>query len=187
MAAPRRVSAGAPPNVQLAPPGEDGTEGLCSTRGVRAQVTPMPAKFDIKGFMDAWNTHDANRIAEYYAEDTEILVPPDTEPYRGKDGVRQNVKDVTGGLEDVNADIAWTAQEGNKVCALIHVTGRHAGEMVISDKVKIPATNKDVRFMATILLDIDDKGKIKRETDIVDNVSLLQQVGAMQKLTAGQR
>lgn len=136
--------------------------------------------------MDAWNTNDANRILEFYADDCEIIVPPDTESYRGKDGVRQNVKDVTAGLEDVNGDVAWSVHQGNKVAALVHVSGKHSGEMVVSDKLKIPATSRDVKFQVAMLIDLDEQGKVKREIDLVDNVSLLQQVGAMQKLWAGQ-
>lgn len=145
----------------------------------------MAQKFDVKGLVTAWNTHNADRICEYYADDAEVIVPPDAEAYRGKEGVRRNVEEVTKGIEDLNCDLAWSVQEGARVSALMHITGRHTGEMVVSDRLKIAATNRDIKFMLGMFIELDDKGKIRRETDIADNVGILQQVGAMERLSAG--
>lgn len=139
----------------------------------------MARGFDLKAFVNAWNTHDPDRIAEFYSEDAEIYVPPDKEPYRGRAGVRENVKDVMGGMEDVNGDVEWSVQDERHVTALVHISGRHGGDMPVSSERIIPATNKNVRFLAGLFLELDDQGLIKREIDLVDNLGLLQQVGAM--------
>lgn len=147
----------------------------------------MTGAFDLRGFVNAWNTQSIDRILEFYAEDAEMIVPPDTEPYRGKEGIRRNFEDVTGGLDDMNGDVAWSIQDGNRVSLLVHLSGRHTGEMVVSDELKVPATQRDVRVMMGMFLELDDKGKIKREIDLVDNLGILQQVGAMERMMSGER
>lgn len=145
----------------------------------------MPAPFDVRSFLTAWNTHQPERILEFYSDDAEIHVPPDPEPYRGKEGVRQNVRDVMEGMGDLNGDLRWSAQEQNRVAMLVQISGRHTGPLHVSESRIIPPTDRRVDFQAALFLELDARGKVKREVDIVDNLSLLEQVGAME--TGAQR
>lgn len=141
----------------------------------------MPG-FDIKAFTNAWNTQQIDRIVEFYADDAELVVLPDTEPYRGKDGIRQNLQEVFRGIHDLNGDVEWSVQQGNKVAVLVRISGKHGGPMTVSEDTVIPATNKPVNFKLGVFVDLDSNGKIRREVDVVDNLTLLEGVGALPEI-----
>lgn len=141
----------------------------------------MPG-FDIKAFTNAWNTQQTDRILEFYADDAEMVVLPDTEPYRGKNGIRQNLQEVFRGIHDLNGDVEWSVQQGTKAAVLVRISGKHAGPMTVSEDTVIPASNKPVNFKLGIFLDLDANGKIKREVDVVDNITLLESVGALPEI-----
>lgn len=142
----------------------------------------MAQRFDVKAFSNAWNTHQPDRILEFYSDDAEIIVPPDTDAYRGKQGVRENIQEVMKGMEDINGDVQWSTQEGDKVAMLVEVTGKHTGPLPVSSQHVIPPTHKKVRFMVGIFLTLDGNGKIKREIDLADNLGMLAQVDAMPQM-----
>lgn len=145
----------------------------------------MAQAFDLQSFMNAWNSQQTERILGFYADDAELYVPPDTEPYRGKDAIRRNISEVVQGIGDVNGDIVSVVQDSRKVAALVIVTGKHTGDLVVSEDQVIPATGRDLRFQMSVFIELDDDGKIRRETDIADNLSILQQVGALEPEQVG--
>lgn len=131
------------------------------------------------GFTTAWNTHAVERVASYYAENSEILAPPNPEPYRGRSGARKNIQEAFTGIPDMNADVEWAIQQGNKVSALIHMTGTHTGPLVLSPEQTVEATGNKIDIKMGVFIELDDDGKILRETDLADAASLLMQVGAI--------
>lgn len=140
----------------------------------------MTTNFDVKAYANAWNAGSESRVLEFYADDAELIVPPDDTPYKGRSEIGRNYREVTGGIKDLNGDLEWSVQQGDRVAALVHVTGRHAGELVVSDEMKIPATDNKLDFRLGVFLELDAQGKIKREIDLADNVGILMQVGAFE-------
>lgn len=139
----------------------------------------MDKPFDIRSYAAAWNTHAVDKIADFYSDDAELVALPNPEPYRGRDGVRRNVQETLRGIPDVNGDVTWIAQEGDKVAIRVHVTGTHSGPLELSPGRVIEPTNRRVDFVLTSLLDLDARGKIRRETQVADTTTLLMQVGVL--------
>lgn len=139
----------------------------------------METKFDVKGYANAWNTHDASKISAYYAENAETIVLPNPTPYRGKEGVRRAIKETFDAVPDVNGDVAWSIQEGNRAAALLHVTGRHTGPLVLDAEHTVEATGKSVSFELGCFWELDAAGKILKETQVADSATLLMQVGVL--------
>lgn len=139
----------------------------------------MERPFDINAYASAWNSHSVDRILSFYAEDAEVVALPNPEPYRGREGIRKSVTDVIKGLPDINGDVAWSVQQGNKVATLIHLTGRHTGPLELAPGQVIEPTGKDVRFELGVFLELEANGKIKRETQVPDSASLLMQIGVL--------
>lgn len=139
----------------------------------------MERTFDVKGLASAWNAHSVDRIASYYAKETEILALPNPDAYRGLEGVKRNVRETIEGIPDVNGDVAWSLQQGNRAAALLHVTGTHKGPLVLGPDQTIPATGNRIAFELGIFWELDMEGKIVKETQIADAATLLMQVGVL--------
>lgn len=137
------------------------------------------AKFDMNGLLSAWNAHATERIESYYAENAELIALPNPEAYKGRSGIRKNVEETLTGIPDANGALAWFIQQGNKVSALVHVTGTHTGPLVLSPEQTVPATGNKVDFQMAIFVELDDQGKIRHETDVADSATLLMQVGVL--------
>lgn len=135
---------------------------------------PTP-KFEFQRYMAAWNTSNLEGILEFYAEDTEVW-GNSAQPHQGKAALRESVKKFLATFSDINGDTEKMFQKDNEIAALIHVTSRHTGPMVVGGKT-IPPTQKRLDDRIAIFLTLDARGKIKKEIDVSDQNRVMEQIG----------
>ena len=105
---------------------------------------------------------------------TDYVLHP--EGVRGADGLAamvQGYRDAIGGLA-VTIDQQFT--EGDYVASRFTIRGRHEGELMGT-----APTGRDVEFTGLTVSRCRD-GRIEEEWELVDTVSLLQQVGALPEM-----
>jgi steroid delta-isomerase-like uncharacterized protein len=127
-----------------------------------------------KQMIEAWNRRDFDAIRD-------LLHPQYT--YTGGDG-----KEVTGGPDvglriaktyaaafpDGRLEVRATYVQGDTAVAELHATGTHQGELM-----GIAATGKRAEIVVCNVLELRD-GKIYREREYMDMLSMFTQLGVMQ-------
>jgi steroid delta-isomerase-like uncharacterized protein len=110
-------------------------------------------------------------IGEIYGADYVLHDPSQPEPVVGLDGVRGFVSGVTTGFPDGHYTIEQLIAEGDTVVQLISAQGTHKGEFA-----GIPATGKAIDIWLMVISRLADN-KIVEEWQLVDSLSMLQQLG----------
>jgi steroid delta-isomerase-like uncharacterized protein len=105
------------------------------------------------------------------------------DPLPGQRQGREGLKEVIAGLRSAFPDIHWVAEEviaeGEKVVTRFAWTGTHAGTFL-----GVPATGKRVRVTG-VVIDRLDANKMADSRILMDNLSLMQQLGALPMPQAG--
>ena len=109
---------------------------------------------------------------ELYASDF-VLHGSTGEDIHGLKNIKQAISEEISAFPDLHYTIDDMVVEGNKVAVRLTATGTHKG-----DFMGVPATNKKVTVQL-ILIDRFAGGKIVEEWAIGDNLSLMQQIGAV--------
>lgn len=135
----------------------------------------MP-QFRLQDYANAWNTHNVDKVVEFYAEDAELVDAATGQTQRGKEEIRRNVQSFLKAFPDVNGAAATVVESSNKFAAVYHVSGKHSGPWALGGR-EIPATNKKADYKLGVFIETDGNGKIKREIDIADTATIIQQLG----------
>jgi steroid delta-isomerase-like uncharacterized protein len=91
----------------------------------------------------------------------------------GKEGVRFFVETMRGAFSDIKVTVGQSVESGNMAAAQVTVTGRHTGEFL-----GVPASDKSFEIECMDMIRIED-GKCAEHWGITDNMSLMQQIGAV--------
>ena len=98
------------------------------------------------------------------------------EGVKGADGLAAMVQGYREAIADLTVTIDHQFTEGDYVATRLTITGRHEGELMGA-----APTGREVEFSGLTVSRCRD-GKIEEEWELVDTVSLLQQVGALPEL-----
>ena len=101
----------------------------------------------------------------------DYVVHPEEVP--GPDGRAAMVKGYREAFTGLNVTIEHQFTEGDYVATRCTIRGRHDGELMGT-----PPSGRDVEFTSLTISRCRD-GKIEEEWELVDTVSLLQQIGAL--------
>src|SRR5215210_3317427 len=105
------------------------------------------------------------------------IVSPDyvlhPEDVRGPEGLAEVIQGYRDAISRLTVTIDQQFTEGDYVATRFTIRGRHEGELMGA-----AATGRDVEFTGLTVSRCRD-GKIEEEWELVDTVSLLQQVGAL--------
>ena len=99
------------------------------------------------------------------------------EEARGVDGLREIVESYRAAIGQLSVTIDQQLTEGDYVATRFTIRGRHAGELMGA-----APTGRDVEFTGLTISRCRD-GRIEEEWELVDTMSLLQQVGALPEAT----
>jgi steroid delta-isomerase-like uncharacterized protein len=91
----------------------------------------------------------------------------------GKEGVTFFVNAMRAAFSDLKATVDQSVESGDMASALVTVTARHTGEFM-----GVPATDKSVEVEGIDIIRIED-GKCAEHWGVTDNMSLMQQIGAV--------
>jgi predicted ester cyclase len=115
----------------------------------------------VKSFVEeVFNKHDLSSIEKYLTE-------------QGSEGFKQFLSEFFTAFPDIHADIEHVVAENDLVVVFLNFTGTHKGEYQ-----ERPSTNKQVTTRSADLYRIENE-KIVEHWDVVDQLNLLQQTGAI--------
>ena len=115
----------------------------------------------VKSFVEeVFNKHDLSSIEKYLTE-------------QGSEGFKQFLSEFFTGFPDIHANIEHVVAENDLVVVFLNFTGTHKGEYQ-----ERPSTNKQVTTRFADLYRIENE-KIVEHWDVVDQLNLLQQTGAI--------
>ena len=124
----------------------------------------------VKSFVEeVFNNHNLSAIEKYLAAG------------QGKEGFKQFLSEFFTAFPDVHADIEHIVVEDNLVIVFLNFTGTHKG--IFQGR---PPTNKTVKIRSADLYKVENE-KIVEHWDVVDQLDLLQQTGAITFAQANQR
>ncbi len=144
---------------------------------------------------DAWNSHDAQRLAALMSADMEFNTPSAPAVVRGRDGFREIAERYLRGLPDfriVNRPVAYADES---VTVLWRVTGTHLGPLVVelafTDKrsalLELPASGRRVDMPGCSVIRIDEDGLICRSDEYWNQAAMVPQLGARPFLVGAAR
>jgi ketosteroid isomerase-like protein len=154
---PATASATAPPAETAPPP---------PPKPSLAELVPQT----LKGVGDAFNAHDAKKLASYYTEDA--LVQSYGEPgAHGRDEVSKNVQMVFDLVGDGKSAATREWMKGNVAVAEIVWSGT-----MTSDFMGVKASKKPIGQIRLHVMWFNDDGLIKEEHQYSDSVGLMSQM-----------
>jgi steroid delta-isomerase-like uncharacterized protein len=127
------------------------------------------------GLLDAWNSHDLERVASFYAPDFD---GEDVGQARHQRGPRERAL-MLGVYVRAFPDVHFTGEsliEGNRAALIWTMRGTHRGTFM-----GIPPTGRTVEVRGTSLVTFED-GKVKRGLNIWDTAGLLRALGMLPDL-----
>ena len=101
-----------------------------------------------------------------------------SESMNGIDDLKAFVAAIRSAFPNLNLKIDDQLAEENKVCTRVTMTGSHQG-----DFLGLPATGKRVELQGVIISRLED-GLIAEEWELLDQLTLLQQLGVVQNENA---
>jgi predicted ester cyclase len=115
----------------------------------------------VKSFVEeVFNKHDLSSIEKYLTE-------------QGSEGFKQFLSEFFTAFPDIHANIEHLVAENDLVVVFLNFTGTHKGEYQGRS-----STNKQVTTRSADLYRIENE-KIVEHWDVVDQLDLLQQTGAI--------
>lgn len=131
----------------------------------------------VRRFYDeVWNQNKLDVIDELFASDYKVgQLPPWRKP--GAAGLKEFIADNHRMFPDVHHEIVVIIAEGDEVAAYWKTSATHKGDL--NGPVGfVPTTNKKVYWDGASFFVIKD-GKIVETRGVVNNMSLMQQLGAV--------
>ena len=122
---------------------------------------------------DAFNGRSFDRVDEMLAED---FVQHGSTPganLEGQDAWIENIRRYQDGFSDLESTEEMAFVDGDYVCSLYTYRGTHDGTFM-----GIPATDKSVEIMGTVITRIEDD-RIAERWVVADILGLLQQIGSV--------
>jgi steroid delta-isomerase-like uncharacterized protein len=153
--------------------------GVCAILAVAAPMAHADEdKLSVvKGYLAAWNAHDAEKAASYFADDVTYLDVTVGEPQVGRPAARDNVIKV---FMAAAPDLVWTMKgepvaDDDSVAFEWTFKGINTGAW----SAETPATGKPFRFDGVTVMHLKD-GKIAYQGDYYDGYGFQKQLGWIQ-------
>jgi len=131
----------------------------------------------IQANFEALNANDADTFRQLRAADFVAEVPGVPTPLNVEQTWMFN-EGYLAAFSDVHLDVTLTIAQGNYVVAHYTATGTHTGQMRTSTGSPMPATGKKFAVKGCSTYELKG-GKISRQWDFADMISLFSQLGLM--------
>lgn len=137
-------------------------------------MSPEANKDLLRRWWDVLSQGNAvDAVDDFYAADYVLHDPSQPTPIHGLEGVRAFLTAIATGFPDTKATIEDLLADGDKVVQRLTVRATHQGEFQ-----GIPATGKPVEIWLMVISRIANN-KIVEEWQLVDSLSMLQQLGVI--------
>ena len=127
-------------------------------------------------FVAAWNSHDADRVASYYAPDYVEVDVAQKAPERGRDTIRRKVLYYLRAFPDLHVTLDDCVAEDGRLALFWTWRGTHTSHFM-----NIPPSGRQVIVRGTSLLRLAD-GQIRQGLRVWDLAGLLRGVGLLPEL-----
>ena len=127
-------------------------------------------------YEEVWNKGNLDVIDELFEPDYEVGNRP---PWRkpGAAGLKEFITDNQRMFPDSHTEVLDMVAEGDKVAVAIRATATHKGDLR-GPVGLVKATGKTVHWQGVLIFWIRD-GKVYRSDGVIDNMGLMQQLGAV--------
>jgi steroid delta-isomerase-like uncharacterized protein len=126
--------------------------------------------------VEAWNSHDLDRAAEFYTDDFEGSDVAQPIPQLGPEGIRQSLTLYFQALPDLHFTAEKIIIQDDQAVLVWTAVGTHGGKVM-----NIPPTGRPIRVQGVSILTITDS-KIKKASYIWDVAGLLRNLGLLPEL-----
>ena len=134
----------------------------------------------IERFVELWNAHDVEGIADLYANSATVrdAANPD-KVASGRDGTIARTRMILDGFFDARLELLTRLTDGDLLATkAIHRT--HDGEFL-----GVPGTGQPTEIIGASILRVGSDGKIATETAYWDRASFLRQTGVLPAVAEG--
>lgn len=135
-----------------------------------------PTQDFAQALINAWNTHDPRKVAEFFADDYEGEDVGLSGLVLGKRGVRRFVMYTSLGLPDIHFTLNRVIAQNTDIVLVWQATGTHTGKML-----NIPPTGRVISYSGVTIFTLRD-GKIIRSQRLWDIAGVLRQMGLLPEL-----
>jgi len=128
------------------------------------------------GLLDAWNSHDLERITDFYDLCYEGTDVGEAAPQIGQDGIKESMARYFRAFPDLRFTEEELIIKHNRIVLFWTATGKHQGPLL-----NIPPTGKEISVRGVSMLRVIG-GKIKRGIHIWDLAGLLRSIKLLPEL-----
>ena len=128
----------------------------------------------VKDWFTAWNSHDVNKLAAFYADDCIYEQVQIGTVCNGKKEFTENVSAMFADFPDVKIEQKFTLISENAVCGEVVISGTQAH----SSDPAIQATGKSFSARGAYVSEWQN-GITKRHSFYADGMTIMQQLGLM--------
>jgi steroid delta-isomerase-like uncharacterized protein len=137
----------------------------------------LPGNEFVNNLFAAWNSHNVEQAAKFYAEDYVGTDVAQATPQQGRDGVKTFFAGYLKAIPDFFFTVEDIVADGNRVVVAWNVRGTHQGALM-----NIPPTGRPVSSRGVAWLTLQD-GHVQRATYIWDLAGLLRSIGLLPELS----
>ena len=136
----------------------------------------QPIRQFIDDLLAAWNSHNVERAAEFYALDYEGVDVSQSAPHRGHVGIRQMLTTYLTAFPDLRFTNEETIVEDNRAVLIWIANGTHLGRLM-----NIPPSGHKFQVRGATVLTVENN-KVTRAMYIWDVAGLLRNIGLLPEL-----
>jgi steroid delta-isomerase-like uncharacterized protein len=136
------------------------------------KMAPADTSEVLQRIADAWNAHDPDAVAAFYAEDVEVRDVAFPEPLHGRQAIRDLAAGYMAAFSDLRVEISEPIVSGNRSAQEWKVTGTNDGELQ-----GMPATGKSATTYGCGILELGDDGLVHRGASYWNAAALMAQLG----------
>ena len=128
------------------------------------------------GLVKAWNSHDPEQVAAFYAPECEEIDVAQPMPQIGAEGIRRRMVLYLRAFPNLSVTLDDVVVDGNRVAMAWTWCGTHRGTFM-----RIPPTGRHVTVRGTSFLTVQN-GQIQKGTRVWDLAGLLRGLGLLPEL-----
>jgi steroid delta-isomerase-like uncharacterized protein len=136
----------------------------------------QPIRQFIDDLLAAWNSHNVERAAEFYAFDYEGVDVSQSAPHHGRAGIRQMLSSYLSAFPDLQFTNEATIVEDNHAVMIWIAAGTHLGRLM-----NIPPSGHKFQVRGVTVLTLENN-KVNRALYIWDVAGLLRNIGLLPEL-----
>lgn len=131
----------------------------------------------VNDLMDAWNSHDLDRAAEFYSTDYSGVDISQAAPHSGKEGIRRMIGMYLQAFPDFEIQSEETIAETNRLVVVWKAQGTHQGKLM-----NIPPTGRKIAARGVTVITVEN-GLVKHALYFWDVAGLLRDIGLLPELS----